>query len=41
MQRIKQAARERGMQRLRSAALGLVHDGATTFEELDRVVSDD
>ncbi len=41
LQRVKQAARDRGMQRLRSAALDLVRDGATTFEELDRVVSDD
>ena len=41
MQRIKQAARDRGMQRLRSVALGLVHEGATTLEELERVVSDD
>jgi general secretion pathway protein E len=40
MQRIKQAAGERGMQRLRSAALGLVGAGTTTFEELERVVSD-
>ena len=40
MQRIKQAARDRGMQRLRGAALALVSTGATTFEELERVVSD-
>jgi general secretion pathway protein E len=40
MQRIKQAAAERGMQRLRHAALGLVGAGATTLEELERVVSD-
>ncbi|KPF45618.1 general secretion pathway protein GspE [beta proteobacterium AAP121] len=41
MQGIKQAARERGMQRLRACALGLVAAGETSFEELDRVVADD
>ena len=41
MQRIKQAARERGMQRLHEAALALVLVGATDFEELERVVSGD
>ena len=41
MQRIKQAARERGMQRLQEAALALVYAGATDFEELERVVADD
>jgi general secretion pathway protein E len=40
MQRIKQAARERGMQPLRLAALSLVRAGGSTFEELDRVVAD-
>ena len=37
MSRIKQAARERGMRPLRDTALAAVCDGATTFEELDRV----
>jgi general secretion pathway protein E len=41
MQRIKQSARERGMQRLRAAALALVAAGETSFEELDRVVAGD
>jgi general secretion pathway protein E len=41
MQRIKQAARDRGMQRLSAAALALVRQGSTSFEELQRVVSDD
>jgi general secretion pathway protein E len=40
MQRIKQAARDRGMQPLRAAALDLVHSGGTSFEELGRVVAD-
>ena len=40
MQRIKQAARERGMQPLRATALALVRAGGSTFEELDRVVAD-
>jgi general secretion pathway protein E len=41
MQRIKQLARERGMQRLSEVALDLVREGATDFEELQRVVFDD
>ena len=40
MQRIKQAARDRGMQPLRGAALALVRSGGSTFEELQRVVAD-
>jgi general secretion pathway protein E len=41
MQRIKKAAQDRGMLRLRTAALALVRDGATSFDELDRVIADD
>ncbi len=40
MSRVKQAARERGMQSLRVAALEAVRQGWTTFEELDRVTVD-
>jgi general secretion pathway protein E len=40
MSKIKQSARERGMQSLRSAALDAVRQGWTTFEELDRVTVD-
>ncbi|KPF49484.1 general secretion pathway protein GspE [beta proteobacterium AAP51] len=40
MQRIKQAASANGMQRLHRAGLALVATGATTFEELERVVAD-
>ena len=41
MQRIKQLARERGMQRLSDVALDLVREGATDFAELQRVMFDD
>ena len=41
MQRIKQLARERGMQRLSDVALDLVREGATDFDELQRVMFDD
>ena len=37
---IKAAARERGMQSLRAAALDAVRQGWTSFEELDRVTAD-
>ncbi|MDE2081236.1 MAG: type II/IV secretion system protein [Burkholderiales bacterium] len=37
MGRIKAAARDRGLRRLRDAALDMVVRGETTFEELDRV----
>ena len=40
MQRIKHAARDRGMQPLRTAALALVAGGGSSFEELQRVVAD-
>jgi general secretion pathway protein E len=36
--RIKQAAREAGLQPLHQAALQLVREGRSTFEELERVV---
>jgi general secretion pathway protein E len=41
MSDIKQAARERGMQPLREAALAAVRQGRTTLEELERVVGTD
>ncbi len=41
MQRIKQRARERGMQRLSDVALDLVRGGATDFADLQRVMFDD
>jgi general secretion pathway protein E len=41
MSDIKRAARERGLQPLREAALAAVRSGRTTLEELDRVVVDD
>jgi general secretion pathway protein E len=40
MSQIKSAARERGMQSLRAAALDAVRQGWTTFEELERVTVD-
>jgi general secretion pathway protein E len=40
MSRIKQAAYDRGMQSLRTAAIDAVRQGWTTFEELDRVTVD-
>jgi len=40
MSQIKQAARERGLQPLRRAALIAVYRGETTLEEVDRVTSD-
>jgi general secretion pathway protein E len=40
MSQIKAAARERGMQPLRAAALDAVRQGWTTFEELERVTVD-
>ncbi len=40
MSRIKQAARDSGMQPLRAAALALVQSGGSSFEELDRVVAE-
>jgi general secretion pathway protein E len=39
--RLKAAARERGLLPLRSAALALVAQGVTSFEEFDRVVGDE
>jgi general secretion pathway protein E len=40
MSQIRQAARDRGMQSLRAAALNAVRLGWTSFEELDRVTTD-
>ena len=40
MSAIKQAARERGMQSLHAVALAAVRAGVTSFEEMDRVVTD-
>jgi general secretion pathway protein E len=40
LQRIKLAARERGMRPLRADALALVQRGGSTFEELERVVAE-
>jgi general secretion pathway protein E len=40
MSEIKRAARERGLQPLRRAAMLAVCRGETTLEEIDRVTSD-